>query len=39
MFNLDKGQTLNILAIDMYDSLDKIDSLENITLVQEHLHL
>ena len=40
MFNLDKGQTsLKMLAKDSYDSLDKIHSLEDITLVQEHLNL
>ena len=40
MFNLDKRQTsLKMLATDMYDSLDKINSLEDIILVQEHLNL
>ena len=40
MFNLDEGQTsLKTLATDMYDSLNKINSLENITIVQEHLNL
>ena len=39
MFDLDRGQTsLKTLAIDMYDSLDQINSLENITLTQEHLN-
>ena len=38
MFNLDEGQTsLKTLATDTYDSLDKINSLEDITLTQEHL--
>ena len=40
MFNLDEGQTsMKTLATDMYDSLNKINSLENITLAQEHLNL
>ena len=40
MFHLDEGKTsLKTLATDMYDSLNKINSLENITLVQEHLNL
>ena len=40
MFNLDEGQTfLKTLATDMYDSLDKINSLKDITLAQEHLNL
>ena len=40
VFNLDKGQTsLNTLTTDMYDNLDKLNSLEEITLVQEHLNL
>ena len=40
MFNLDKGQTsLKTLATDMYDSLNKKNSLEDITLAQEHLNL
>ena len=40
MFNLDEGQTsLKTLAIDMYDSLNKINSLGDITLVQEGLIL
>ena len=40
MFNLDNGQTsLKTLAIDTYDSLNKIISLEDITLAQEHLNL
>ena len=39
MFNLDEGQTsLKMLATDTYDSLDKINSLEDITLAQEHLN-
>ena len=40
MFNLDEGQTsLKMLPTDMYHSLNKINSLENIMLVQEHLKL
>ena len=40
MFNLDEGQTsLKTLATDTYDSLDKTNSLENVTLMQEHLNL
>ena len=40
MFNLDEGQTsLKTLATDMYDSLNKINSLEDMTLLQEHLNL
>ena len=40
LFNLDdKHTSLKILATDMYDSLNKIHSLENIRLVQEHLNL
>ena len=40
MFNLDEGQTsLKTLATDMYDSLNKINSLMDMTLVQEHLNL
>ena len=39
MFNLDDQQTtLKMLATGMYDSLDK-NSLENITLGQEHINL
>ena len=39
MFNLDERQTLlKKLATDMYDSLNKINSLQDITLVQEHLN-
>ena len=38
MFNLDEKQTsLKALATDMYDSLNKINSIENIR--QEHLNL
>ena len=40
MFELDKGQTsLKTLSTEMYDSLNKINSLKDITLVQEHLNL
>ena len=40
MFNLDEGQTwLKTLATDMYDSLNKVNSLEDISLLQEHLNL
>ena len=40
IFNLDEGQTsLKTLATDTYDSLNKINALENITLVQDHLSL
>ena len=40
MFNLNKGQTpLKTLTTDTYDSLNKINSLEDITLVQEHLNV
>ena len=40
MFNLDEGQTPSkTLATDMYDSLDKINSLDDIILVQRHLSL
>ena len=40
MFNLHEGQTSwKTLATDMYDSLNKINSLEDITIVQEHLNL
>ena len=40
MFNLDEEQTsLKMPATDMYDSLSKINSLENIRLTQEHLNL
>ena len=40
MFDLDDAQTShNTLATDMNDSLNKINSLENITLVQKHLNL
>ena len=40
MFNLDEGQALlKTLATDTYDSLNKINSLEDIILVQEHLNL
>ena len=36
MFNLDKGQTsIKTLATDMYNSLNKINSLKDITLVQK----
>ena len=39
MFNLDDQQTsLKTLATNRYDSLNKVDSLENITLAQEHLN-
>ena len=38
MFNLDEEQTsLNMLATDTYDSLNKINSLENVR--QGHLNL
>ena len=38
MFNLDEGQTsLKALTTDTYDSLNKINSIENIR--QEHLNL
>ena len=40
MFNLEKGQTsLKTLATDMYGSLNKINSLENVTVAQEHLNI
>ena len=40
MFNLDEGQTsLKTLGTDTYDSLNKINSLENMTLAQKHLNL
>ena len=40
LFNLDKEQTsLKTLATDTYDSLSKINSLEDIAMVQEHLNL
>ena len=40
MFNLDEGKmSLKILATYMYDSLNKVNSIENITLAQEHLNL
>ena len=40
IFSLDKGQTsLKMLATDIYDSLDKINSLGDITLTQEQLNL
>ena len=40
MFNLDEGQmSLKTLATYMYDSLSKINSLEDIELAQEHLNL
>ena len=40
MFNLHKEQTsLNMLATDMYDNLNKINSLGNIRLTQEHLNI
>ena len=40
MFNLDEGQTsLKMLATDMYHSLNKISSLENVAIVQKHLNL
>ena len=39
MFNLDEGQTsLNTLVTGRY-ALNKINSLEDMTLVQEHLNL
>ena len=38
--DLDKEKTsLKTSAIDMYDSLSKINSLKDIPLVQEHLNL
>ena len=39
MFNLDEGQIIKTLATDTYDSLNKINSLEGITLVKEHSNL
>ena len=39
MFNLDEQTSLKVLAIDTYDSLNIINSLENIRLTQEHLTL
>ena len=40
MFNLNEGQaSLKTLATDIYHSLNKINSLENITLAQEILKL
>ena len=40
MFNLDEEQTsLKTLATDTYDSHNKINSLEDIRLEQEHLNL
>ena len=40
MFNLDEGQTsLKTLATDTYDSHNKINSVEDITLAHEHLNL
>ena len=40
LFNLDEEQTsLKMLATDMYDSLSKINSLEDIAVVQKHLNL
>ena len=40
MFNLDEEQTsLKTLATDTYDRLNKINSLENVTLAQEYLNL
>ena len=39
-FNLDKEQTsLKALATDTYDSISKINSLEDIAIAQEHLNL
>ena len=40
VFNLDEGQTsLKTLATHRHDSLHKLNSLESITLAQEHLNL
>ena len=40
VFNLEEEQpSLKTLATDMYDSLSKINSLEDMALVQEHLNL
>ena len=40
LFNLDEEQTsLKTFATDAYDSLSKINSLEDIALAQEHLNL
>ena len=40
MFNLDEEQTSSkVLATKTNDSLNKINSLENIRLTQEHLNL
>ena len=40
MFNLDEEQTaLETLATDTYDSLSRINSLEDIALAKEHLNL
>ena len=40
MFNLNEGQTsLKTLATDIIDNLNKINSLEDMTLAQEHLNL
>ena len=40
LFNLDKEQTsLETLATDTYDNLGKINSLEDIAIVQGHLNL
>ena len=40
IFNFNEGETpLKMLVTDMYDGLDKINSLENTTLTQEYLNL
>ena len=40
LFNLDEEQTsLKTLAKDRYDSLRKINSLEDIVIAQEHLNV
>ena len=39
-FNIDEGEnSLKTLSTEMYDRLNKINSLENVTLAQEHLNL
>ena len=40
MFNLDEEQaSLKTLTTDVYDTLHKINSLENVAIPQEHLNL
>ena len=40
MYNMDEEQTsLKELATDIYDSLNRIDSLDEIPITSEHLNL